>query len=92
MKFKYNDCPVLKYLFMFVFSLLAMNVILFTYFNALPFVTADGWRFINIYLIPWHKGVLGISDLFQDHHPSPLIAILFILNSELFASWVTQNS
>ncbi|MDH5766296.1 MAG: hypothetical protein OEZ38_09795 [Gammaproteobacteria bacterium] len=73
-----------NYLLWMLFLLLALNVVLFSYFNALPYVKSDGWRFIDIYLIPWEEGTLGLSGFFQDHHPAPLVASLFIVNAELF--------
>lgn len=66
-----------------VFFLLALNVVLFTYFNALPYVKSDGWRYIDIYLIPWNEGSLGVSGFFNDHHPAPITAGLFIINAEI---------
>mgnify|MGYP007027637994 CR=1 FL=1 len=45
---------------------------------------SDGWRFIDIYLIPWSEGRLELSGFFSDHHPAPITAGLFILNAELF--------
>lgn len=67
-----------------VFIVLSLNVLLFTYCNSIPYVKSDGWRFIDIYLMPWNEGKLGLSGLFRDHHPQPLTAGLFILNAELF--------
>ncbi len=73
-----------SYLVWIIFFLLASNVVLYTYFNARPYVQADGWRFIDIYLIPWNEGRLELADLFIDHHPAPITAALFIINAELF--------
>ena len=67
-----------------VFIIVSFNVLLFTYYNAIPFVKSDGWRFVNIYLEPWYENSLGLIDLFKDHHPQPVTAVLFILNAELF--------
>ena len=67
-----------------VFSLLSVNVFLFSYINAIPYVKSDGWRFIEIYLSPWNQGLLNVADLFRDHHPQPLTAVLFIANAEWF--------
>lgn len=76
MSSKYFSCIILLFL--------SLNVALFLYLNAIPYVKSDGWRFIDIYLVPWFEGRLKFSDLFRDHHPQPLTAVLFILNAELF--------
>ena len=73
-----------KHFVWFVFFVLAANVLLFTYFNSVPYVKSDGWRFIDIYLIPWSEGALRFADIFKDHHPQPLTAVLFIINAEFF--------
>lgn len=69
----------------FIFFILALNVFLFTYYNSIPYVKADGWRFVDSFLVPWSEGGLSFSDLFnKEAHPQPLTASLFILNAELF--------
>ncbi len=78
-KYKIIDCAVLIYLI-----LLVVNCLLFSYLNAIPYVMADGWRFIYKYLIPWSNGSLTLPNLFQDHHPSLIIPFMFILNAECF--------
>lgn len=73
-----------NYVVWLVFFILASNILLFTYLNSVPYVKSDGWRFIDIYLIPWNEGTLQLGDFFRDHHPQPLTAGLFIFNSEFF--------
>ncbi|MCF6262213.1 MAG: hypothetical protein L3J24_01260 [Xanthomonadales bacterium] len=65
-------------------SILFLNVVLFTYYNAIPLVKSDGWRFIQLFLVPWYEGSFQWQMLWADHHPQPLVALLFIANSELF--------
>ena len=47
-------------------------------------MAGDLLTFINIYLTPWYNSELHFFDLWSDHHPQPLTAILFILNAYIF--------
>lgn len=64
--------------------LIFINCMLFTYYNANPLIKSDGWRFLNIYLIPWLNNELHWTSLWQDHHPQPLTATLFLINANYF--------
>ena len=47
-------------------------------------LVGDSWRYVRNFLLPYYDGSLGISDLYSDHHPSPLPALAFLLNAVLF--------
>ena len=73
-----------NFLIFLTISILLLNAINFTYLNADPHVRGDGWRFIEMFLVPYSLGNLTIVDLFNDHHPLPLAPLLFIFNAEFF--------
>ncbi|MDQ7075207.1 MAG: hypothetical protein Q9O24_08685 [Gammaproteobacteria bacterium] len=83
-KIRILPLAIQKKIFWGIFFLLAANIFWFSFQNTLPYIKADGWRFIDIYLIPWNEGTLTLSSLFKDHHPQPIVATLFIINAELF--------
>ena len=57
----------------------------YTWVIASPYLQADDWRFVNIYLRPVYNGDFKISDLWSDGvHPMPLYATLFIWSSKYF--------
>lgn len=72
-------------LIVIIASALFLNCSLFTYFNAIPLIKSDGWRFVKIYLEPWFEGSLTWRSLWDDHHPQPLTAALFIANAHWFS-------
>ena len=66
-----------------VFALF-VNVLAFTYHSTNPLVRQDGWRFIEISLVPWYDGTFDWRALWSDHHSQPVTALLFIANAEWF--------
>lgn len=48
-------------------------------------VVADAWRHLVQYYIKWEDGSFKAGDLFSDHHPNALSAILYIVNGEYFS-------
>lgn len=74
----------------FIFILLALilifNIIFFTEYTSAVYVQRDGWRFIDIYLIPYYNGEFTLKTLFSDPvHSQPIVAILQIINAEFFS-------
>lgn len=67
-----------------IFLSLAIHVLLYTYIAATPFIRADGWRYMDIYLIPLWNGTFEWKMLWNDIHPYPLSALLYILNVKYF--------
>ncbi len=64
-----------------VFSFIAL------YFGLLvhtSIIRADQWRFIDLYIYPIVKNTFDLSLLWNDHHPQPLTAILFIWSKKYF--------
>ena len=78
-RFPFNEYILIS-LVLFLFA----NCFFYTYHNAIPLVKSDGWRFVQIYLVPWYEGHFNWSILWSDHHPQPLTATLFIFNAEIF--------
>lgn len=58
-----------------------LNVIFF----ANPFCSADDWRFIDLFLIPFKNGNFNLGMLWGDPvHPKPFTVILLLINMEVF--------
>lgn len=68
-----------------VVLLLLFNGLVFAYYNAMPLIKSDGWRFIKIYLETWYNNELQWNMLWKDHHPQPVTALLFIANANYFS-------
>jgi hypothetical protein len=79
-----SDYDRLNYFAIAILALFFINALVFTYYNANPLTKSDEWRFISLYLRPWYDGTLTWQELWLDHHPQPLTAMLFIINAELF--------
>jgi len=57
----------------------------FTWECASPFVQADDWRFITLYLDPLYKGQFHFKALWADRvHPLPVYALFFIGSAKFF--------
>jgi hypothetical protein len=48
-------------------------------------IFADAWRHLVQYYIKWEDGTFEVRDLFSDHHPNALSAILYLINAEYFS-------
>ncbi len=80
------------YFKLFFIVLFSINVLMYTYTTAGSFVRSDGWRFIDIYLIPWFENKFEFFMLWFDHHPQPLTALAFIVNAEVFSLNMTYEA
>ncbi len=77
---------ILYYILILIFLCLAYNVISFTEYTSATYVQRDGWRFIDIYLIPYYSGEFTFKTLFLDPiHSQPIVAFLQIFNAEFFS-------
>lgn len=73
-------------IFIVLAFILIFNIIFFTEYTSALYVQRDGWRFIDIYLIPYYNGEFTLKTLFSDPvHSQPIVAILQIVNAELFS-------
>lgn len=75
-KYQLNLSPF----FWVLFGLLAINALLFIFFTASPHVRSDVWRHLENVVIPFLDGSEGWSILWSNHHPSPLLHIIQIIN------------
>lgn len=76
----------LIFIFFILALILVFNIVFFTEYTSALYVQRDGWRFIDIYLIPYYNGEFTLKTLFADPiHSQPIIAILQIVNAELFS-------
>ena len=67
-----------------IFALLAINALLFILSTASPHVRADVWRHLGEIIIPFLNGSEGLAVLWTNHHPSPLLHVIQIINLKLF--------
>ncbi len=69
----------------FLTILFFLPVLFFTWEHIAPFVQADDWRFITLYLKPLFNGELQLKNLWSDHvHPQPVYALFFIGSAKYF--------
>ena len=55
--------------------------------TATPLLRADGWWFVEAWLMPWQDGTFTLADLWakrHGNHAQPITAALFLLNAEWF--------
>ena len=61
------------------------QTLIFTWKWASPFVQADDWRFIQLYLTPLFEGHFSFKDLWADFvHPQPVYALFFVGSAKFF--------
>lgn len=75
------DLSLLVWVF---FALLASNTFLFIFYTASPYVRSDVWRHLEDIIIPFLEHTEGLSILWSNHHPSPLLHTLHIINIKYF--------
>ena len=63
-----------------VFFLLSINALLFLLTTTSPYARADVWRHLDEIIIPFLDGSSDWTVLWSNHHPSPLLHILQIVN------------
>ncbi len=63
-----------------VFLLLSINALLFLLTTTSPYARADVWRHLDEIIIPFLNGSSDWTVLWSNHHPSPLLHILQIIN------------
>ena len=63
-----------------VFLLLSINALLFLLTTTSPYARADVWRHLDEIIIPFLDGSRDWTVLWSNHHPSPLLHILQIVN------------
>ena len=63
-----------------VFLLLSINALLFLLTTTSPYARADVWRHLDEIIIPFLNGSSDWTVLWSNHHPSPLLHILQIVN------------
>jgi hypothetical protein len=66
-----------------VFLLLSVNALLFLLTTTSPYARADVWRHLDEIIIPFLSGSSDWTVLWSNHHPSPLLHILQIVNLKL---------
>jgi hypothetical protein len=66
------------------FILLALNALFFIVAAASPHVLSDVWRHLREIVIPFLEGTEGLSILWSNHHASPVLHILQIINIKIF--------
>ncbi len=83
---EHQKISYLTFIFIVLALILIFNIIFFTEYTSALYVQRDGWRFIDIYLIPYYNGEVTLKTLFSDPvHSQPIVAILQIVNAELFS-------
>jgi hypothetical protein len=73
-----------KYFTLSICAIIFSQMFYYVYENATPMIRADGWYYIQIYLIPWLDSSLSVKTLWSNHVTQPLTVILFILNARFF--------
>ena len=69
----------------FIVFLFFLQTLIFTWKYASPFVQADDWRFISLYLKPLFNGQFQFKYLWSDPvHPQPIYAFFFVGSAKYF--------
>lgn len=66
------------------FGLLAINALAFVYNVAAPHIRADIFRHLQDIILPVLQGKEGVSALWTNHHPAPLLHLIQIVNLRFF--------
>ena len=66
------------------FLLLGGNALAFIYSHTEPNIRNDVWRHLTNIVIPLLEGEQGLSILWSNHHPAPLLHIIQIVNLKFF--------
>ena len=62
------------------FVLLSFNALAFIFFTAAPYIQADVFRHLEKIVLPFLSGREGLSILWSNHHPAPLLHLIQIVN------------
>lgn len=69
-------------------SLAFINAALYISYASIPFVTSDGWYFVDGFLQKYYHGGVTLQDLFMkrsvDDHAQPIQKLLLLWNAESF--------
>lgn len=66
------------------FFLLACNALAFIYAATAPQIRSDVYRHLEEIVLPLIQGQAGLSILWTNHHPSPLLHLIQLANLEFF--------
>jgi len=84
-KKKSNKIDLMLFLAAVFVILFFIPVFLITIKAASPYVRADDWRFVYLYLEPLFAGDFELTILWSDPvHPMPIYAFLYVLSAKLF--------
>ena len=72
-----------RWLMIFVIVGLGLHAALFVWYRAPDLPMWDDWRHIENHVMPALEGSFHWRDLYDNHHPSPMLALLYIGNAKL---------
>ncbi len=75
-----------------VFALFAFNALLYMLSTTSPHARADVWRHLDEIVIPFLEGSEGIGILWTNHHASPLLHIIQMVNLQNFGLRVDYDA
>lgn len=69
-------------------TLAFVNAAMYISYASIPFVTSDGWYFVDAFLQKYYNGGVTLQDLYMkrsaDDHAQPIQKLLLILNADHF--------